>query len=329
MKIHIVTPAPPGSRKGNRVTALRWSRILRSLGHRVSIEERYDGGGCDVIIALHARRSADSVRRFARDVPGAPIIVALTGTDLYRDIRRSSSAKRSLQVARRLIVLQPRAIESLPRRLRAKTRVVFQSVPRPLTTVPKRKGVFEVCVSGHLRPVKDPFRTARAARLLPPDSRIEVTHVGQALSDTMHRQARDEIARNPRYRWLREQPRWRAVRILARSRLLVISSKLEGGANVLSEAIAADVPVISSRIDGSVGILGHDYPGYFPVGDTRALAALLSRCETDARFLRGLDTRCRRLAPLIAPSREKRSWAEIIHELRPERGCDAEISRAR
>jgi len=40
----MVTPAPPGSRHGNRTTACRWARILRRLGHPVTVRQEWDGG---------------------------------------------------------------------------------------------------------------------------------------------------------------------------------------------------------------------------------------------------------------------------------------------
>jgi glycosyltransferase involved in cell wall biosynthesis len=166
-----------------------------------------------------------------------------------------------------------------------------------------------------LRPVKDPFRTARAAHLLPASSRLRVLHLGAALSDDMEHQARAEQAGNPRYRWLGELPRRRALRTLARCRLLALTSVSEGGANAISEAVTASVPVLSSRIPGSVGLLGADYPGYFPVGDTAALAGLLHRAETDELFRGELGRRCDALRPLFDPARERRSWEELLREL--------------
>lgn len=315
MNICIVTPAPPRSRKGNRVTALRWARILRELGHRVHVEQAYNGRPCNLMIALHARRSFTSIERFARDRPDLPLIVALTGTDIYGDLPTSPQVRKSIDIAVRLVVLQPTAIDELPRRLRDKARVIYQSVRRPARAVRARKDVFEVCVLGHLRQVKDPFRAAMAARLLPATSRVQVTHVGAALSEASARRAWAEAACNPRYHWLGELPRWKALRVLARSRVLVLSSRMEGGANVVSEAIAASVPVVSSRIPGSIGLLGADYPGYFPVGNTRVLASLLARLEQDAGFHRSLQAWCKRLAPLVDPKRERRSWARLLREV--------------
>jgi hypothetical protein len=167
MRISVVTPAPAGSRKGNRWTALRWARMLRELGHRVAIEEKYSGRSCDLLVALHARRSASSIERFRRERPTLPLIVALTGTDLYGDIQRNRTARRSIELASRLVVLQPLGVKELPAKLRDRARVIIQSSDAPRKRVARKKNVFEVCVSGHLRPVKDPFRAARAARLLP------------------------------------------------------------------------------------------------------------------------------------------------------------------
>lgn len=317
MNIFIVTPAPAGSRKGNRITALRWAGLLRQLGHRVSVRQEYRGERADVLIALHARRSFPAVECWRRTFPDRPVIVALTGTDLYGDIRANSEARQALELASRLVVLQPLALDELPECFRPKARIIYQSTEAPAVPPRLRKGIFEVCVLGHLRPVKDPFRAALAARLLPASSRVRVLHLGAALSPDMEQQARDEMDVNPRYRWLGDRPRWKALRVLARSRLLVQSSRLEGGANTVSEAIAAAVPVLSSAIPGSVGILGADYPGYFPVGDTQALAALLHRAETDARFYASLKAKCRRLRPLVAPTRERASWRRLLRELTP------------
>ncbi len=315
MKVCLVTPAPPRSHKGNRVTALRWARVLRGLGRRVVIRQEYDGECCDLLVALHALHSFPSVERYRSADPDAPLVLALTGTDLYGSIHTHAEARKALELATRLVVLQPRGLAELPEDVRGKARVIYQSVPAPHGTPAPRADRFEVCVMGHLRPVKDPFRTALAARLLPPGSRLRVLHLGAALSEEMARRVHAEAAANPRYRWLGDVPHWKALRLLARCRLLVLTSEMEGGANVVSEALAVGVPVLSSRIAGSVGLLGEDYPGYFPVGDTQALADLLRRAETDARFYRRLRDWCARLRPLVDPARERQSWDDLLREL--------------
>ena len=316
MKICLITPAPTYSRKGNRVTALRWARILRELGHRVVIAEEYQGERCDLLVALHARRSHASIAYFRREHPELPLILALTGTDLYSDIHTDASAQESLEMADRFILLQPAGIEELSEHLHHKAWVIYQSVTAPPGRFSPKKNVFEVCVLGHLRPVKDPFRAAMAARQLPSSSRIQVVHVGGALTADMKTEADAEAVTNPRYRWLGELPRWQALRVLARSRMLVLTSQMEGGANAVSEAIACSVPVISSRISGSIGLLGEDYPGYFPAGDTQALVNLLMRVEADTGFYEALKTWCEKLKPIVDPDGERQSWEGLLQDLR-------------
>lgn len=313
MRIVIVSPALPGSRTGNATTAARWARCLRELGHRVRVRETWDGEPCDLLLALHARKSARSVTRFRRTHPDRPIVVALTGTDLYHDLPNHAAAQRSLAAATRLVVLQPLALRALPAGFRSKAKVILQSAPRRRSS--RRTQTFDVVVLAHLRAVKDPLRAARAARLLPADSRVRVVHAGAALAPADAIRARAEMHRNPRYRWLGSVSPAGARRLLQRAGALVLSSRLEGGANVVSEAIACGVPILASRIPGTVGLLGANYPGYFAVGDTRGLARLLHRFETEARFRRRLRREVQRLAPRFTPARERAAWRTLLASL--------------
>ncbi|HET8647437.1 MAG TPA: selenoneine biosynthesis selenosugar synthase SenB [Vicinamibacteria bacterium] len=317
MTILVVTPDATGAQGGNRRTAVRWAGLLRGLGHRVRLAPAYTGQRCDVLVALHARRSADSVRRFRRDHPAAPLVLALTGTDLYADLSRSAAARQALRLASALVVLQPLARRRLPPALRPRTHVIVQSARAPAGPRPRRGNRFQVCQLAHLRPVKDPLRAALALRHLPATSRIVLAHAGAALDRGLERRARAEQERNPRYRWLGGVRHHAALRLLARSRLLVLASRLEGGANVICEAAASGVPVVASRVEGTVGLLGARYPGYFPVGDTRALARLLWRAESDARFRAALHRGVRALAPRVRPAAEARSWRRLLQRLAP------------
>jgi putative glycosyltransferase (TIGR04348 family) len=285
------------------------------LGHDLTIDQNYNGVPGDLLIALHARRSADAIFRFRQCHPEKPIIVALTGTDVYRDIRRSRKAQRVLEIATRLVVLQPLALRELPAHLIHKGRVIYQSARKTRAPVSRNERTFDVCVVGHLRKVKDPFRAAYASRKLPASSQTRVLHIGLAREAKMAQKARLQQIRNPRYQWLGGMPHWRVRRRIAASRLMVLSSRMEGGANVISEALVDKVPVLASRIAGSVGLLGEDYAGYFPVGDSEALTRLLLRAEQDRSFYAELKSWCSRLSRLFQPSREQAAWRNLLREV--------------
>ena len=319
MRICIVTPAAPNSWKGNRITALRWARILRKLGNTVRIITEYHKQIMDLLIVLHAWKSYSSIENFKKKHPDLPLIVALVGTDIYRDIHKNTQVWDGLKRANRLIVLQPLGIKEIPPYLHNRTRVIYQSNTVKSSSGSKNTGKFKVCVIGHLREVKDPLRTAHAARILPSHSKIEIIHVGAALDKHMESIACAEVNSNPRYSWIGEISRSKALRILAGSKLLVHTSKMEGGANVISESISLGVPVISTEIPGSVGILGASYPGYFEVGDTKALAGMMEKTEIDKSFYQLLYNRCKSLQPLFQPEREAETWSSLLSEIFPDR----------
>ena len=310
----IATPAPAGATAGNRVTALRWGKRLRELGWHVQIGTEWAGERCDLLVALHAHKSHASLAGHARERPEAPRVLALTGTDLYAELLRDPAARESLEVATRLVVLQPLALRQLPEQVRDRARVIRQSAaaPPPAPAQPD----FTVCALAHLRDVKDPLLAAYAASRVPERSRLRVVHLGGAPDDDWARRAREaERATSGRWTWLGARPRAEALRVLGGSRLLVLTSRSEGGANVVTEAIAAGVPVLSTRIDGSLGILGETYPGYFEVGDAAGLADLLVRCEAEPGFLGELRGHIAALRPLVDPAHERASWRDLLGEL--------------
>jgi putative glycosyltransferase (TIGR04348 family) len=316
MKISLIAPAKKGTRTGNRTTALRWARILRSLGHRVNVATRYDGTQVDLMIALHAWRSADSVRAYRARYPQQPLIVGLGGTDIYRFQHSDpDTTLGSMTTADILVGLHDLVAEAIPEGMRGKLRVIYQSVPPLPHRLPPLRGAFEVLVICHLREEKDPLRTAYAARGLPTASRIRVVHLGMACDAHWLEAATAEVAENPRYRWRGGVPGWAVRRALARAPLMVLSSVMEGGANVISEALVAGVPVLVSEIAGSIGLLGRDYPGYFPVQDTAALRAKLHHVETDPEFLARLRSHCAARAALFDPAGERHAWQDVLEEV--------------
>jgi len=315
VKIALVTPAPTQVHTGNRTTADRWAGLLSDLRNQVSVQKSWDGEECDLLIALHARRSFPAIQRFRQEHPRAPLVVALTGTDLYRDLGTSVEAKRSLEFASRIVVLQELGVEAVPQDIRPRVRVIYQSFERLSPSPRREENCFQVCILAHLRPVKDPLRTAFAIRDLPASSRIQVKHAGAVLDPDFAGQVEAEQRTNPRYQWLGPLAHDAAIDLLSRSQMLVLTSHLEGGANVVSEAIAVGTPVISSLIPGSVGILGADYPGYFPAGDSVTLRQQLLRAESGGGFYRELQQSVTRLQPLVSAARERESWENLLNEL--------------
>ena len=270
-----------------------------------------------MMVALHAWRTADASHRFRKLYPERPLVVALTGTDINEYIFSDPKPTlKSMELADQLVCLHDGAVDATPKKFRNKLHVIYQSAP-PLTRprIPAKRH-FDICVIGHLREVKDPLRAAYAVRSLPKGSRIRVTHFGMAHTPPWAEKARDEEKRNPRFHWKGEVPFWQVRREFQKTHVMVISSLNEGGANVVSEAMVAGVPVIASDIPGNTGLLGADYPGVFPVRDTKALREMLLKAEVDPSFLADLTRRCEKRAPMFRPEYEVRSWRAVLKALR-------------
>ena len=310
-RISIVTPARPGARNGNRHTAQRWAGFLRALGHRVSVMVQWDGKPCDLLLALHARRSHASILAFRGKYPHGPLLVTLTGTDLYRDMPASPEARESLRLADRIVVLQSEGKQELEKKLQEKTRVVHQSANPPVRHAPP-KARFRVAVVGHLREEKDPFRAALALRHL--DQDLEVVQIGDALSPAMKSQALSLMTRDRRYRWLGGRTHAQALGWIARSHVLVVSSVMEGGANVISEAARIGTPVLASRVSGNIGMLGRGYPGYFPLFDDKELSRLIGKNLADENSRRALKRALAARRELFAPAAERASLGRAVRE---------------
>jgi glycosyltransferase involved in cell wall biosynthesis len=208
------------------------------------------------------------------------------------------------------VVLNELGARSLPPALRTRSVVVVQSA-EPLAPVAKTRG-FTIAVVGHLRDEKNPQLVWRALDGWPQDVPLRVLHAGRALDPALGREATRRAARDARYQWLGDQPRGRLRRRVAASQVLLHPSHMEGGALAIIEAITAGTPVIASRVDGNVGLLGANYPGLFPPDDADAARALLLRAATEPRFMVRLQRACRARARLFAPEREARAVNALV-----------------
>jgi len=311
--IHIVSPASARENNGNWQTASRWQRHL-ARRYRVTIGPGWQAGDAvpDLLIALHARRSAAALAAFTDAHPARPALLVLTGTDLYRDIHEDAAARASLERARALVVLQPRGLDELPAALRAKARVVYQSAPRLRPARPRLPP--DVAMIGHLRAEKDPQTFMDAARLVETRG-VRLLHIGAALDAELGRRARATEHAAPAYRWLGALPHMATRRRLRRCHAMVIASRMEGGANVIIEAVTSGVPVLASNVAGNVGMLGEDYAGLFAPGDAQALAQLIDRSVLDARFLGRLRRQCAARAALFAPEAERARLLDLVDNL--------------
>ncbi len=309
----LVTPYLAAANNGNWQTAHRWACFL-AADYEVHLGDGWRAGDETLMIALHARRSAPSIAAWRAAHPARPLVVVLTGTDLYRDIDTDAAAQRSLQLADRLVVLNELGARRLPAALRDRVAVILQSVParRPRARTKRRLRALMV---GHLRDEKSPRTYFDAARRLAHRQDILFDHVGGALDPSLADEARALAARVPTYRWLGALPNGATRARIAAAHVLVHPSRLEGGAHVVVEAVTSGTPVFASRIDGNVGLLGADYGGYFESGDAAGLAALVERARDDAAMLPALQAQCAAIAPRFAPAREHAALLALVADV--------------
>jgi putative glycosyltransferase (TIGR04348 family) len=315
-RVTIVSPALAAANNGNWHTASRWQRFLAPVAAASVASVWREDDAADLLIALHARRSAESIARWRQRRPEAPLVLVLTGTDLYRDLDDDPCARHSLECASRIVVLQEAGLARLDAAARAKANVIVQSAPR--LSAQHTTADADFVAVGHLREEKDPVTLMRAARTLAStDARDTPTiaHIGAALDPTFADAARATMRDCPAYRWLGPLSHGAARRAIASAQALVHTSRIEGGANVVVEAVRSGVPVLASAIDGNFGLLGADYDGYFPVGDAAALAALMRRFIADEVFALHLAAQCDGRELLFRPAAERNAVRALVVDL--------------
>ena len=319
----IVSPALADANNGNWRTAQRWAGLIAPRHDTRITREWPDAASAsdDLMLALHARRSARAIAAWASAHAGRGLAVVLTGTDLYQDIADDEAAQRSLALAQRLVVLQDCGAEALPLEHRAKTRVIFQSTPQ-WPELPKSTERLDAVMVGHLRAVKAPGTLFDAARRISQRSDIRISHIGDGTAEPeLAARARATQQDCGSYRWLGALPHEDTLEAIRSAHVLVHTSSLEGGAHVIMEAVRCGTPVLASRVPGNVGMLGADYEGYFPAGDGAALAGQLVACRQDQQqdpaggLLARLRAQCALRAPLFDPEHERAGLLSLLQEL--------------
>ena len=312
MIVCVASPYPLTELKGNSVTTSRIVQLLREQGIEARGSHGFDGQPADVLISLHAVRGAQAIFDFKEKYPEGKAVVLITGTDIYQALPAGSPmGERALEMADAIVVVFDRAIQSLPLKWQHKAFVVSTSLSTfDIKATPERPP-FAISVVGHLRPVKRPFLTIEAVARHPAWSGVEVWQIGEALDEASSAEAKQWEANDPRYRWFGGLPREDALRLCARSSLTVNSSVLEGGANAVLEAMAMGVPVLASRIEGNLGLLGDDYPGYFEGDMDGALEMVMS----DPGCLTSWVEAARDRLPLFSREREISCWLALLEKL--------------
>ena len=314
MKVCVASPYPLSELKGNSVTTDRIVAMLNEGGVEARGSYGNDGEPADILITLHAIKGAPAVFDFKKKTPNGRVIILLTGTDIYQGLAEGSQiGGDALQVADRIVVPQEAALRKLPEKVRGKTVVIRPSLDPIAVKATSSQSPFVISVVGHLRPVKRPFLTIETLAQHPEWSDLEVWQIGQALDAEMRKTAEFWMEEDKRYRWCGGLPREESLALCAKSSLTINSSILEGGANAVLEAMTMGVPVLASRIEGNVGLMGDDYPGYFDEGGmAKALEAIMhQRVDLDEWSLLLADR-----LPLFSRVRESESWLELLIELK-------------
>ena len=314
MKVCVASPYPLSELKGNSVSADRIVKMLNERGIGARGSYGYDSEPADILISLHAIKGAPAIFEFKKKQPKGKVIILMTGTDIYQGLPEGSQiGEEALEEADRIVVPQEAAILKLPEEVRGKTVVIRSSLDSIAIKASPSRSPFVISVVGHLRPVKRSFLTIETLAKRPEWSDIEVWQIGQALDEEMRKKAEVWAKDYQRYRWFGGLPRRESLALCAKSSLTINSSILEGGANAVLEAMTMGVPVLASRIEGNVGLLGDDYPGYFEEGQMdEALQAIINQRVDLQEWIRLSANRL----PLFSRERESNLWLELFTELK-------------
>ncbi|YCM44811.1 glycosyltransferase [Verrucomicrobiaceae bacterium 227] len=308
----MASPYPLTDLKGNSVTTHRIVEILREQGIEARGCHGFDGQPADILISLHAVKGAQAVVDYREVSPDGKVIVLMTGTDIYQFLPEGSiEGDRALEMADAVVVVFDRAIQSLDVRWREKA-VVIPSSLAPVKVVAKPEcPPFAISVVGHLRPVKQSFLTIEAVARHPEWKDVEVWQIGESLDEQCTAEAREWEKRDSRYRWFGGLPREESLALCARSSLTVNSSILEGGANAVLEAMTMGVPVLANKIEGNLGLLGDDYPGYFE-GE---MDEILSKVITGGVDLLAWKDHSSSRLPQFSREHEAACWLDLFGKL--------------
>ena len=316
MRVLVTTPYGLDSLQGNTVSAKRIVSLLHEAG--LDSEVVSDGSSfadADVLIALHARKSAHFIDAFLHANPEGKVLLYLTGTDLYSDIPKGCViSDNSMKQADALVVSQEASFHSVPEKYQSKISVIYTSIQLPKHELyASDNGVSIFSCIGHLRAVKQPFMAVNALQLL--DDEVQLKLLGDVVDEGLDKVAQDWQDKDHRFQWLGSLPHADTMQWMKNSLVTLNTSVMEGGANSVGESIVLGVPVLASRIEGNIGMLGADYDGYFsaePADGVQELADLMQRVLHDKAFLKHLQRQAQERSTKFTRENEKLGWMNLI-----------------
>jgi glycosyltransferase involved in cell wall biosynthesis len=303
--VRILTPFGAQSGMGNWRTASRYCELLSGVGMQVKIFEPAGIGRASmpsalpkVAIVLNAFRCAEQVQAFVK--AKIPVLLVITGTDLYgalsprkKNGHAYQQAEQAMLNASAIMTLQAQAQREISQRwpqLAAKVYCVLQTSPirkpsAPMLTAHSKTVRF--LVAGHIREEKDPRTAFHAFHKAFPEgwaqradgrrTPVRLIQVGGEQDKSLASELRRLASRYPGIRMEGTLSHAQTMRQMTQVHALLQPSVSEGGALVVAEAVACQLPIIASDIPAHLGQLGSDYPGLFPVGDVNQLAQTLAR----------------------------------------------------
>lgn len=311
----IHSPYPRQKSQGNAVTALRMQNLLLESGLDVAIHERGDAPmHARCLIALNARKSAREIFDFHHRQPESAIVSLLTGTDVnHPEMEDLSSATiKALRLSTSVVSLHDGFTHRIPEDLLGKTKVIYPSVQLPsgfshCPVEPKK-----VMIAGNYRVEKNPTLMMSAVRKL---AELPLDFHAYGAGGDYQEHLDQTAAECSNFYFHGVQDHGVVLKEMQSMHALLNTSTEEGGANAICEAVAIGLPVLASRIDGNIGMLGFDYEGFFTSGDLQSLTDLLTRMDRDEAFYQTLKRQVAARARCFSYQYEAEQWAALVRKM--------------
>ncbi len=304
--IKIYSPSRDSAVTGNYVTSKRYAYHLQNLGYRVFVyngfEEKVNVEGVRCAFVLHAEKGSHVIKELA--AKNVPVVLVLTGTDLYRDIISTKNSKkercfRSIQLASAIVVLHENAVSDLLKVVsfpRERIFVVLQSVVdfKKRTFLFKKKNHYKILLLSNIRKEKGiivaisgflEFQKNIDAR-----TKFTLDHIGGVLDQGYFKKITNLLEGVKSVSFLGSIEKDKLQTMLASYDLLLHSSFIEGGSLVIQEAQNAGLPIIASDISCHAALLGSAYVGLHSVGSAKDVSEKLKTFFFDELCRKQMET---------------------------------------